>query len=72
MKMKKAASLGPAAGNVDQQREYRGFRGESRPNLLEQAAHVLLLLQLPLDALEQQGLWLVFEQRLEQVYRGPR
>ena len=46
----------------------RNRDGESRRRVLEQAAEVLLRLQFPLEAVEQERLWRLFQSVLEQAY----
>jgi len=66
----KAASLGPAAGNVDQHTEYKSLRPLSRGQLLEQAGSVLLLLQYPLTSPERTGFTALLDRRLRRAYSG--
>ena len=71
--MKRAASLGPAAGNTDQTIDYRGPIPVSRPDLLERAGDLLLLLlRQDLSRGERAGFNYLFERRLRRAYEGGR
>lgn len=66
-----AASLRPAAGNVDLLPNYNNICATSRANLLEQAADVLCALAFfPLGEMERPGFAALFERRLRRAYGG--
>jgi len=66
--MKRAAGSRPTAKHTDRATNYRLPSPASRPDLLEHAADVLLLLQHDLDRGERAGFALLLERRLARVY----
>ena len=70
--VKRAASGGLTAGNVDLSAEYRSSSNASRASLLEQAAVVLLVFQHRLTPTERMGFTALFARRLRRAYGGPR
>jgi hypothetical protein len=68
------AAVGGTAAQV-QNRQTEGYSnqsGASRANLLQQAATILLILQLPLTAIEEVALWGLLQRHLERAYRGAK
>lgn len=70
VEIERAASLGPATGNVDQCRVYHRYPAASRASMLSLVADVLLVLQFPLSARERSVFNCLLRRRLQRVYGG--
>ena len=70
--MKEAAGSRPTAKRSDRLTRYANRAAPSRPDLLERAGDVVLLLQHELDRGEQAAFALLLERRLGQFYDGGR
>jgi len=72
-RMKEAASLAPAAENVDQQTRYSSPLTPSMANLAQAADVLCVLAFFRLSTTARAGFWALFSRRLEHAYEeGPR